>query len=100
MTSTLLTTGDTGTDEQEPLGLELLNATDGIWIVRIATVNDNITLFEVRGELIDEIINCRACFDEENDIARTLELSNKLFDRVSPLYVSAWIGVRYREQIE
>jgi hypothetical protein len=103
MTSALLTTRDTGTDEKEPLGFELLNAADGIWIVRIASVNDDITLFEVRGELTDEVINSRACFDEKDDLARTLELGNKLFDRVSPLYVSAWIGVskhRYREPIE
>jgi len=42
---------------------------------------------------MNEIINGGACFDEENDLARTLELGNKLFDGVGPLYVGSYIGV-------
>lgn len=61
--------------------------------MRITAIDDNITLFKVRCQLIDEIINSGARFDEEDDLARTLELRNKLFDGVSPLYVSSYIGV-------
>ena len=49
MTGTLLATGDTGTNEKEPLSFELLNTADSVRIVRITAVDDDITLFEVRG---------------------------------------------------
>jgi hypothetical protein len=89
MTGALLATRDTGTDEKESLGFKLLDTADGIRVVGVATVNDDITLFEVRGQLTDEVIDCEPCFDEKDDLARTLELVNKFFDGVSPLDVSA-----------
>jgi hypothetical protein len=44
MTGALFTARDTGTDKEEALGLKLFNTADGIRVVRIATVNDDITL--------------------------------------------------------
>jgi hypothetical protein len=61
--------------------------------VRVATVDDDITLFEVGGQLIDEVIDSRAGFDEEDDLARALEFGNELFNRVSSLNVGAWMRV-------
>jgi len=49
MTGAFLTTRDTGTDEKESLSFELLNTADGVRIVRITTVDDDIALFKVRG---------------------------------------------------
>ena len=85
----LLAAGHTGTDEKEALGFKFLNTADGIRVVRVATVNDDITLFEVGGQLIDEVIDSRAGFDEEDDLARALEFGNELFNRVSSLNVGA-----------
>jgi hypothetical protein len=79
---TLLTTGDTGADEEEALGLELLRAADRVRVVRVATVNDDVTLLKVRLELADEVVDGRAGLDEEDDLARRLELLAELLDRV------------------
>ena len=49
MTGAFLATRDTGTDEKEPLSFELLNTSDGVRIVRITAVDDDITFFKVRG---------------------------------------------------
>ena len=87
--STLLTTRDTGTDEQETLGLELLGAADRVGVVRVTTVDDDVTLFKVRGELIDECIDSRASLDEEDDFAWRLELGDELLDGVGALDLCA-----------
>ena len=89
---TLLTTGNTRADKQETLGLELLGAADRVGVVRVTTVDDDVTLFKVRGELIDECIDSRASLDEEDDFAGALELGNELVDGVSTLDLSACWG--------
>lgn len=98
MTGTLLSTRDTGTNEKEALGFQFLNTTDGIRVVRIATVDDDITLFEVRGQLTDEAIDRGPRFDEKYDLAGTLELGDKLFNGVSTLNFCAWVGVNMTEE--
>jgi hypothetical protein len=74
MASTLLTSGDAGTDEEEALGLESLSSADGIRVVGVAAVDDNIALLKVGNELVDEVVDGRAGFDEENDFAGSLQL--------------------------
>ena len=89
MTGALFATRDTGTDVKEPFGFKLLNTANGIRVVRVSTVNDDITLFEVRGQLVDKVIDGGACFDKKDDLAGTFELGDKFFDGVSTLDVSA-----------
>ena len=89
VTGTLLTTGHTGTDEQEALRLKLLGATDRIGVVRVTTVNDDVTRFEVRDELLNESIDGGTGLDEEDDLAGTLELGAELLDRVGTLDLGA-----------
>jgi hypothetical protein len=74
MTGALFATRNTGSDIKETFGFELLNTANGIRVVRVSAVNDDITLFELRGQLFDEVIDCGACFDKKDDLARTLEL--------------------------
>ena len=62
--------------------------------MRVATVNDDITLFEVRSQLIDEVIDGASCFNEEDDLARTLELRDKFFDGVGPLDISTYMRAK------
>jgi hypothetical protein len=90
MSGTLLTTRNTRANEEQALGLELLGAADGVGVVGVTAVDDNITLFEVRLEELDEVIDGLASFDEEDDFARTLQLGNELLDRVRTLDVSAY----------
>jgi len=44
MTGTLLSSGNTGPDKQEALPLELLGPSDGVGVVGITAINDDITL--------------------------------------------------------
>jgi hypothetical protein len=61
---TLFTTGNTGSDKEEAFLFEILCTTNGIGEVRIATVDDDIALFEIRDQLVDEIVNCDTSLDE------------------------------------
>lgn len=81
--SSLLSTRDTGANEQESIGLEFLGAADGIGVVRVATVDDNVPFAEVGLELSDEAVNGITSLDEEDDLARGLKLGDKIRDRVS-----------------
>lgn len=87
--STLLTTGDTRTNEEEALSLKLLGTANTIRVVGVTAVNDDVTGLEVRDELLDEGIDSRASLDEEDDLAWALELCAKLLDGMSTLNVRA-----------
>lgn len=86
---TLLTARDTRADEEKALGLELLGAADRVGEVRVSAVNDDVTGLKMRDELLDESVDCGTGLDEEDDLARTLELGAELLDRVSTLDVRA-----------
>lgn len=90
VTGTLLTTGHTGTNELEALGLELLASADRVRVVRVAAVDDNVALLEVRLELANKVVDSLAGLDEENDSAGLLELLAELLDRVSADDVGAY----------
>jgi hypothetical protein len=82
----LFTSGYARADKEEALGLELLRATDGIGVVGVSAVDDNVALFEpALNEQADEIIYGRASFDEQNDFAGLLELGDELRDGVGAL---------------
>ena len=80
MTSALLTTGHTRADEEKTLGLELLCAADGVGVVGVTTVDDDVTLLELGDELVDEGIDGSTGLDEEDDFAGALELAAELLD--------------------
>ena len=73
VSSTFFTTRDTGTDKVEALGFEVLGSSDGVWVVRVTTVDQDVSLFEVRSQLVDEGINGRASLDEDDDLSGSLE---------------------------
>ena len=82
VTGTLLTTRDTGADEEQALGLELVSAADRVGVVRVTTVDDDVSLLEVRLELGNEVVDGLTGLDEEDDAAGTLELGAELLDGV------------------
>ena len=85
----LLTARNTGADEEKALGLELLRAADRVGVVGVTTVNDDIALLKERHELVNESIDGGTSLDEEDNLARALELRDKLLDRVRALDVGA-----------
>ena len=76
--STLGTTGHTHADEAEALALELLHTALGVVVVRVATIDEQITFLEVRGDLVNNSIHSRSCLDHHQDPARTLELADEV----------------------
>ncbi|SRR6266702_2395143 len=73
ITGAFLTTGHTRPNEEESLGFEFLDATDRIGIVRVSAINDDVTLFEMGGQLLDEGIYSGPGFNEKDNLARALE---------------------------
>jgi hypothetical protein len=94
MTGTLLSSRNTGTNEQEALRLELLGPSDGIGIVGVTAINDDITLLQMGDELLDEGVNSITSFDEEDDFSWSLQLGSELLDGVSALDFGACRGGR------
>ena len=80
---TLLTTGNTGADEADALGLEVPVSTVGVGEVRVTAVNDDVAVVEKRQELLNPVVNSLASLDKEHDAAGRLELANKLLDIMS-----------------
>lgn len=96
ISGTLLTTGNTGSDEVDTLLGEVLGTTVGVRVVRVTTINDDITLLDVGQQLLDEIVHGRTGHDEQHDTSRSLELHAELLDGVSTddgfaLQVSVWL---------
>jgi hypothetical protein len=83
VTGTLLTTGDTTADEVDALLGEVASAAVAVGVVRVTTVNDDITLLQERQEGLDEVIDGLASHDEKHDAAGTLEVLAELLDGVS-----------------
>lgn len=83
VTGTLLTSRNTGTDEVDALLGEILGTAGGVWVVRIASINDDIALLEVWEESLNKVVDWLSSHDEEHDAAWGLELSTELLDGVS-----------------
>lgn len=94
VSGTLLTTRDTRADKQETLGLELMGSSDRVGVVGVTTVNDDVTLLEVRLELSNEVVDGLTSLDEEDDSPRPLELSAELLNGVGANDVGALSLVR------
>ena len=90
ITGTLLPSGNTGTNEQKALRLELLSPSDGVGVVGITAINDDITFFEMGNKLLDEGVNSITGLNKEDNFARLLELCGELLDGVSALDFGAF----------
>lgn len=86
----LLPSRNTRANEQEALRFKLLGPSDGIGVMGVTTVNDDIALFEMGSELLDEGVNGRTGLDKEDDFAWPLELGNELLDGMSTLDSGAY----------
>lgn len=90
MAGTLLSSRNTRTNEQEAFLLEFFGPADGVGVVRVAAINDDITLLEVGDELLNKGVNGSTCLDKEDDFSWLLQLCNELLDGVSTLDTGTW----------
>lgn len=78
MPGTFLTARHTTADVQKALLLNILGSALGIREMAVSAVDDDITFFQMRDQLIDEGIDRGAGLDEKHDTTRTLERGDKL----------------------
>lgn len=90
MPGTLLTSGNTGTDEQQSLLLQLGGPPDRVGVVRVSSVDDNVTLLEVGLELLDEGVDGGTGLDEQDDLSGSLQVGAELLNGVGTDDVLAW----------
>ena len=102
MTGTLLSSRNAGTNEQETFLLEFLGPSDRVGIVGVTAINDDITLFEMGDELLDERVDGITGLDKEDNFAWPLQLGSELLDGVSTLDFGAYgaerAPIRLREE--
>lgn len=71
-----------------------MGSSDRVGVVGVTTVNDDVTLLEVRLELSNEVVDGLTGLDEEDDSPRPLELSAELLNGVGANDVGALSLVR------
>jgi len=57
ITGTFLSTGDSRTDEQNPFLLKRLGSSVSILVLRVSSINYDISILQERQDLVNEIIN-------------------------------------------
>jgi hypothetical protein len=85
ISGTLLTTGHTGTDKSDTLLGQVLGSAVGVGVVRVTTVNDDVSGLEVGKESLNEVIDRLSGHDEHHDTSGLLELGDELLEGVSAL---------------
>lgn len=84
ITGTLLTTRDTASNETDTLASQVFCAAVGIGIVRVSTVDDDVTLFNTAlvDQELNEVVDRLASHDEHHHASGLLELLDELLDGV------------------
>ena len=82
ISSTLLTTGDTRADEADALGSKVSCPAVGVWEVRVAAINDNVTALKEREKALNPVVNSLSGLDEKHDSTGLLELGDELLGGV------------------
>lgn len=83
VTGTLLTTRDSAANEADALLGQVLGTAVAVGEVGVTTVDDDVTLLEVRQESLDELVNGLTSHDQKHDTAGALELGAELLNGVS-----------------
>lgn len=88
--STFFTTGDTCSNETEALLRQVFGATVGIGEMRVTTVDDDVTGFDVGKDGLDEVVDWLTSHDEQHDTTGLLQLGAELRDGVRTDNRLAW----------
>ena len=86
--------GDAGADVEQALGFEQFHPAIGVAVERIATVDDDVTGFQVRQDLLNELVHRRARFDHHHDPPGLFELRHEFGDGMGALDLGALRLVR------
>jgi hypothetical protein len=78
--SALLSARNPRANKQKALGFQFFGATIRIGVMGVSTINNDVPLFEVRDQLLDEIVDSVAGFNEKNDFTWCFQFLAKLLD--------------------
>ena len=81
--STLFSAGNTGSDVEKALGLDICTASDCVGEVAVAAVDDYIARLKHGKKLLDEVVHRLACLDEHENLAGSLEVGSQFLDAVA-----------------
>lgn len=82
VSSTLLTAGDTGTDEADTLGSQVFCSAVGIGEMGVAAVNNDVALLAVGKEGLDEVVDWLTGHDQEHHTTGFLELADEFLNGI------------------
>jgi hypothetical protein len=84
VSGTLLSAGDTSSDEADTLLGKVLCSAVGVGVVRVSTIDDDVALFcaTLGEEQLNEVVDGLAGHDEHHHAAGLLELRDELLDGV------------------
>jgi len=95
----LLATGDPGADVEQALGLDPRGSPDGVVVVGVAAIDDDVTLIEQTEQSLDEIVHRLAGLDQQHHSSGCGERINQLLDTVGADNLGA-LGVALDELID
>jgi hypothetical protein len=84
ITGTLLSSGNTSTHESDALLSQVSASSVGIWVMRVAAVDDDVALLKTSlcEESLDELVDSFSGLDQEHHTSWCLELGNEFLDAV------------------
>ena len=82
-------TGDPGADVQQPLRFDVFLAAVGVFEQRVAAVDDDVALVEMRDQLLDEVIHRLAGLDQHHHAPWRLEFGDHFFNRMRAKHLGA-----------
>ena len=94
--SALLAAGDAGADIIQALAFYILAAADGIREMRIAAVDDDVALFQMGNQLLDEGIHRRAGLHHEHDLPGLFQIFHQFLDGIGADDVLALAAAFYK----
>jgi hypothetical protein len=85
VSSTFLTSGNSGTDESNALGGQVFRSAVGVGEMRVTTIDDDVAFLDVGEKGLNEVVDGLAGHDEEHHPTRFLELAHEILDGVGTL---------------
>ena len=76
------TTGNAGTDEVKAFSRQLTVTANGVVVIGITAINNNVTLIEIGLQGVDSSISASARFNHQQDTARRFERLNELLNGI------------------
>ena len=89
MEGAFLSAGDSRTDVQQALALDVCSAPGSVREMGVATIDDDVALIQQGDELVDKIIDCGTGLDHQEHLAGALQGSHEILEAVCAVDILA-----------